>query len=86
MTREQRRGYRIEIRGPAPLSNSANELAPDASSSGPDAETNEILLIDDRAVPYITTQQGVRIYYQPPEADLVAAARCYVDSQREKPE
>ena len=83
MATELRRGYVIEIQSRQPATRDG-ELAPDASPTTPDSATGDVLLIDGNVIPYLRTQEGVRIYYQPPQQDLLSAARSYVDTQPEK--
>ena len=86
MITEQRRGYRIEIRTSAPSTRPREETVPDVAAAVPDSTAPEVLLIDGKVIPYIKTQEGIRIYYQTPKSDLLEAARSYVDTQREKTE
>ena len=79
METENRRGYVIEIQSGQPAPAAALEASPAA-----DSESEDVLLIDGQVVPYIATQEGIRIYYQAPEKDLLSAARSFVDTQPEK--
>ena len=85
MATEKRRGYVIELQSgqPAPTDEA---LAVEASPVSASAATGDVLLIDGKEIPYVATQEGIRIYYQPPEDNLLSAARSYVDTQREKSE
>jgi len=86
MTHERRRGYRIEIQGPPKSTTGNKELSSDSRTLAAESDEKEVLLIDEKIVPYLKTPEGYRIYFQPPAADLLEAARSYVDTQPEKPE
>lgn len=80
---EIRRGYHIKIEETAAtraLDNAGAELI----HATDEERANEILTIDGNAIPYIKSEEGFRIYYQPPKSDLISAARSYVDTQPEK--
>ena len=87
MTEELRRGYHIEV---IPAENQAeiNAVQPEGVDipdiAGDANQTGETLLIDGEPTPYIRTDEGYRIFYQPPAPTLLEAARDYVDTQREK--
>lgn len=85
MSEEMRRGYNIKIYKAMP-SSSTDEVSPQLNAVAGDSEGNEVLRIDDTNVPFLKTDQGYRIYYQPPEESLLEAARSYIDTQREKSE
>lgn len=85
MVTEERRGYRIDIDTTAPES-SPDELPANATSRASESMADEVLRIDGDIVPYLKTPEGFRVYYQPPQNDLLEAARSYVDTQPEKKE
>jgi len=85
MTEEVRRGYKIEIYDQPP-SNNLDEFSPRLNANPGRSEPTEALRIDDKNIPYQKTNQGYRIYYQPPEDSLIDAARSFIDTQREKSE
>jgi hypothetical protein len=86
MTEERRRGYHIEIRSSQKAVAAGRELPAGDHTFSAGAGEEETLLIDGKVVPYLTTPEGIRIYYQPPAQNLLEAARSFVDTQREKKE
>ncbi|MEW4461463.1 hypothetical protein AB1K42_25485 [Roseibium algicola] len=96
MAEETRRGYSIRIESVRSLVDDPNlsdlrDKLATSPSSGPTFESliqssegnAEVLLIDGEIVPHIETDEGIRIYYQPPEQSLLEAARSFVDTQPE---
>lgn len=96
MTEEIRRGHSIRIYSIEAFIGSPNlsELRDNFVASPKSAtqfealsadndERQDVLTIDGEIVPYVHTQEGYRIYYQPPTETLLDAARSYVDTQRE---
>ena len=96
---EIRRGYSIKIEtvetlfSSEPLSGLREELrASDRSephfqslSVEPNVD-KQVLIIDGEIIPYLETQDGYRVYYQPAANSLLEAARSYVDTQPEASE
>lgn len=83
MADELRRGYRIEI-----IQNNSGGIKLETQSTSSHTQSNEseekeVLLIDGEVVPYVSTTEGFRIFYQPPEGTLLEAARSFVDTQPE---
>lgn len=86
MAEEQRRGHSLEITPTERLPGGLERSLPESLAAGVAPSDEEILLIDGEVVPYLRTPEGVRIYYQPPAANLIEAARNFVDTQREESE
>lgn len=78
---ETRRGYKITIETEA-----VEELfiAEAEGAENRAVVESETLMIDEKPVPFLRTDEGIRIYYQQPQPDLISAARSYVDTQPEK--
>lgn len=98
MPQEERRGHKIRIETVRTLRSNPDlsllherlTAAPQAATQDKDIESSgdekPVLFIDDQVVPYARTEEGYRVYYQPPEKTLLEAARSFVDTQREASE
>ncbi len=86
MAEEMRRGYSIAVMGtdaPA-FKKFPTELATSSQGEIAKAAEEELLFIDDEPVPFLKTDDGYFIFFEPAAGTLMEAARSFVDTQPEK--